>query len=380
MLQGRQPCKPEVWANGGALEAGKLRTSQQHQGRLVDYLNNGFKAILSAMLVSSSALAAGTDAIVIDDPAYTHAQRLVEIEPGRKLNLYCTGKGSPTVVFDSGVTGETVGWALVQPAIAAHTRACSYDRAGTGFSDPGTRTGTSENIVDDLHRLLNAAAIAPPYILVGHSYGGMNVRLYKDHYPSEVVGMVLVDPSHEDWVERVWKLSALQRPHEKRFTDFEPMWQGERECVRAATVGFIEGSELYEKCISEPDPHFSEAINAAYLKTHLSLGYQQAGLTEDENLHFASSDQVREARMWYGDMPLIVLAAGDRPGLRAGESQAHHDAVNRLWFTLFDELAALSSRGVNRVVPNTGHDIPMTQPGAINSAILEAMDMASKAK
>ncbi len=79
-------------------------------------------------------------------------------------------------------------------------------------------------------------------------------------------------------------------------------------------------------------------------------------------------------------MPLIVLAAGDRPKRRADELQAHRDAINRLWYVLFDELAALSTRGVNRVVPNTGHDIPMTQPGAINSAILEVLDQASKPK
>ena len=351
----------------------------QHRSRHVVGAEKYFGTILLFALVSSSALAAEKVKTIVDDPAYTHAQQLVEVEPGRKLNLYCTGKGSPTVVFDSGVTGETVGWALVQPVIAAHTRACSYDRAGTGFSDPGTRTGTSANIVDDLHRLLVAASIAPPYILVGHSYGGMNVRLYKDHYPSEVVGMVLVDPSHEDWVHRVSALNPLQPSYEQVVSDgFEPMWRDERECVRAATVGFVEGSELYKKCIPDPDPRLSDAINAAYLKTHLSLGYQQAQLTEDENLHFASSDQLRAARIWYGDMPLIVLAAGDRPKLREHETQAHHDAINRLWYVLFDELAALSSRGVNRVVPGTGHDIPMTRPGAVNSAILEVMDQASK--
>ena len=81
-----------------------------------------FGIIFFAALASSPALAAGKNTATVDDPAYTHAQRLVEIEPGRKLNLYCTGTGSPTVVFDSGVTGETVGWAFVQPAIA-HMRA-----------------------------------------------------------------------------------------------------------------------------------------------------------------------------------------------------------------------------------------------------------------
>jgi len=333
------------------------------------------------LAVSSTALAAAKDPMLVTDRAYTHAQQLVEVEPGRRLNLYCTGSGSPTVIFDSGVATETVEWALVQPEIAKHTRACSYDRAGTGFSDPGTRTGTSENIVDDLHKLLAAAAIAPPYVLVGHSYGGMNVRLYKDHFSDDVVGMVLVDPAHEDWVHRVWAFNAKQLTYEQEVSEaFEPMWKDERDCVHAAIVGFVEGSELYKKCIPESDPRFSAEINAALLRTHLTPAYNQAQLTEDENLHFESSDQLRTARVWFGDMPLIVLAAGDRPKLRAGETQAHHEAINRMWYVLFDELAALSSRGVNRVVPNTGHDIPLTQPAAVNSAILEVLEQASKPK
>jgi len=335
--------------------------------------------LLSALVATSASAAEKGTKILVDDPAYTHAQQLVEVEPGRRLNLYCTGKGSPTVVFDSGVTGETVGWALVQPTVAAHTRACSYDRAGTGYSDPGTRTGTSANIVDDLHRLLKAAGIPPPYVLVGHSYCGMNVRLYKDYYPTEVVGMVLVDPSHEDWVHRVWPLNSKQETYEQYVAEgFEPMWRDERDCLRAATLGFVEGSEIYKKCVPEPDPRFSDAINAAYHKTYLAPAIYQASLTEDENLHFESSDQLRVARRWFGDMPLIVLAAGDRPKRRKDETQAHRDAINRLWYVLFDELAALSTRGINRVVPDTGHDIPMTQPTAVSGAILEVLDQASK--
>jgi pimeloyl-ACP methyl ester carboxylesterase len=163
--------------------------------------------LLCFLNTSTAAIALATDKItaVIDDPAYTHPQRLVELEPGRRLNLYCTGKGSPTVIFDSGGGDETIAWATVQPVIAGHTQACSYDRAGLGFSDPGKRTSDSANIVDDLHRLLTAAAIKPPYVLVGASYGGLNVRLYADTYPTDVAGMVLVDSTSEDWKEEELK-------------------------------------------------------------------------------------------------------------------------------------------------------------------------------
>lgn len=336
------------------------------------------KAMFLTILMSSSALAAEASKTVIDDPAYTHAQRLVEVEPGRRLNLYCLGEGSPTVVFESGLTDETAVWALVQPAIAAHTRACSYDRAGVGYSDPGRRVADAANNVDDLHRLLTAASIKPPYILVGHSLGGMYVRLYADLYLKDVAGMVLVDPSHEDWEERAWRLNMQQQTREQYFSWDKQEFQDQRDCVKVAATGFIEGSESYKKCIPPADPLFSDAINAAYLKTHMSLGYQQAQMTEQESYQHASSDEVRTAQRWYGDIPLIVLAAGVRPGPRKDETQAHRDAINRVWVSLYDQLAALSTRGVNRVVPGATHDIQMTQPGAVIDAILEVLKEASE--
>lgn len=315
---------------------------------------------------------------VIDDPTYTHPQRLVEVEPGRRLNLYCIGKGSPTVVFESGLTDETDVWARVQPAIATHTQACSYDRAGSGYSDPGRREGTSANTVDDLHRLLAAAAIKPPYVLVGHSYGGMNVRLYADLHREEVAGMVLLDPSEEDWVQSVWKLDPQQRSFERYFhANFDEFWQGLRDCVTASKSGFVAGTERYKRCVPDPDPRFSDAINAAYLKVHLSPAYQQATLTENLSIHEASSDQLRAARRWLGAIPLVVLASSPRTKLRPGETQEHMDAVNRVHLFLFDQMALQSSRGVVRVVPDSGHEIQMDQPHVVIDAILEVLQDAT---
>jgi pimeloyl-ACP methyl ester carboxylesterase len=316
---------------------------------------------------------------VIDSPAYTRAQHLVEVERGRRLNLYCTGKGSPTVVFDAGLDDVTATWALVQPVIAAHTQACSYDRAGFGFSDPGRRAGDSANIVDDLHRLLVAASIKPPYVLVGHSFGGMNVRLYADTYPTDVVGMVLVDSAEEDWMENLWKLGRKQQTFEQFQAAYDNQWDSQRECVKAAASGFVEGTDLYKHCVHEPDPTFSKAINAAYLKVFLSPAYQQALLSEDENIRTASADQVRAARRWFGAMPLIVLTSSPRkPG--PSETPEYRAALNRLNAVLADQFAALSSRGVVRPVPNSTHTIQMTQPGAVNDAILEVLGEASQQK
>src|SRR6266487_6611034 len=132
-----------------------------------------------------------------DRRAFPQIGRSVDIG-GRSLNLYCSGEGSPAVVFDSGGGMPGYSWLLVQPAVAKLTRACWYDRAGYGWSDPAPAPHGSDAIAKDLHELLRAGGVAAPYVLVGHSFGGFNVRMYDHLYAADVAGLVLVDPSHED--------------------------------------------------------------------------------------------------------------------------------------------------------------------------------------
>jgi pimeloyl-ACP methyl ester carboxylesterase len=117
---------------------------------------------------------------------------------GFRLNLYCTGTGSPTVIFDSGWEDWAPAWSKVQPGISKWTRACSYDRAGTGFSEPGPMPRTSVRIAEELRTALHHAGIAGPYILVGHAFGGDNARTFAQLYMREVAGLVLVDADSDD--------------------------------------------------------------------------------------------------------------------------------------------------------------------------------------
>jgi pimeloyl-ACP methyl ester carboxylesterase len=119
---------------------------------------------------------------------------------GRRLHMLVTGRGAPVVVLESGLGDTTSAWEMVQPQVAEFACAISYDRAGLGMSEPATaEPRTSAQIARELHTALHRAGIPPPYVLVGHSLGGFHVRLFAHQFPTEVAGLVLVDPSAEDW-------------------------------------------------------------------------------------------------------------------------------------------------------------------------------------
>jgi pimeloyl-ACP methyl ester carboxylesterase len=137
-------------------------------------------------------------------PSFSREQ-LVDLD-GRRLYIKCSAEartGLPVVVMDAGMGSTSAVWSLVEPGVSQFARVCSYDRAGMGKSDRAPQPHTSQDIVNDLHTVLGKAGITPPYVLVGHSLGGMNARLYASEYPKEVVGMVLVDSTHEDENDRM---------------------------------------------------------------------------------------------------------------------------------------------------------------------------------
>jgi pimeloyl-ACP methyl ester carboxylesterase len=266
-------------------------------------------------------------------------------------------------------------WADVQPAIAKITRACSYDRAGLGFSDPSPRASSAANTVDDLHALLHAAGIESPIILVGHSVGGAYVRLYADKYPSDVVGMVLVDPVHED--SMLWDAAADGGPDPRMLARYERF----RKCSDADSAlprGFVPGTDLYKTCIFGPDSHFGPKLNAAGLAIEMKPSFQLAQLSEFSNGYSGVSfEQIREGRRFYGDMPLIVLSKTPDPSTLPKEQQTPQLRV--LW-ELHEQLSALSMRGEHRGIANTGHDIQLDQPHAVIQAIKDVIALTAGGK
>lgn len=147
---------------------------------------------MAFLLVPSGAAAAPGDEI------YSRPGLVASASDGARLNFTCLGQGSPTVVFDAGWSDWAPAWAVVQPRIAAFTRACAYDRGGSGFSDPGPVPRTTERIATELHSALHEGKISGPFVLVGSAYGGDHVRAFADLFPSEVAGLVLVDADASD--------------------------------------------------------------------------------------------------------------------------------------------------------------------------------------
>lgn len=311
----------------------------------------------------------------ITDPVYTKPVELVDIGKGQRLNLYCLGSGSPAVILDAGMGDSTISWALVQPAISKKTRTCSFDRAGLGFSDAVRRPSTPINQSEDLHALLQAAHIKPPYVLVGHSSAGMNVRVYADKYRDEVVGLVIVDGSHEDQTERMWSVDPGRRGYYKKNSDAQ--LKSLSKCVDYAKKGLVEGTPEFKLCIGDgsPDSQFSEAINAAQEKYFVTPKWQAASVSEQENFSYKSADETRATRKNFGDMPIFVLTHSP-PEKSKYETQDKRNRYTLAWEDLHLEVAAMSTRGVNSIVPNSKHYIQFDHPQVVVDTVLEAVDIA----
>ena len=315
---------------------------------------------------ASDARAAKSTAI-IEDRAYASAQHMVDIENGRRMNLVCMGSGKPVVVFDAGLGNWSQVWGLIQPSVAKRTTACAYDRAGLGFSDVSNGDGSSATIVSDLHKLLTVAGVKPPYVLVGHSYGGMNMRLFASEYPADVAGMVLVDPSAHDLAppKPSWLLPVLSPPDPGKQVAEERATR----CIAAAEAGLKRGTDDYTNCIDDrPNPRLSADVDAVYQRLQLTPGFWKARHKEEIAINDASVDQLRAAQRSFGSLPLIVLTQSEAAG---------PDPAMSRWVRAHQKMAALSSRGEDRIVPDSSHMIPLDQPEAVIKAIDDVLDLAA---
>lgn len=328
------------------------------------------KTLFCTMLL---ALSAGAPLLVqavetaSTDSAFAKPQQRLDIG-GRKLHLYCSGAGSTTVIFDSPSGDGGWSWFKVQPEVARHTRACTYDRAGLGFSDPAPRPNTSENAVEDLHKALGAAGIKPPYLLVGNSLGGSNAQVFAYRYPKEVKGLVLVEPQTENETARLDKVTGG-----KVKQVYAMVKQQEQYCLREAEKGFKPGSQPLANCIGNPSEFYGPVLGKAVRKSEMTKSYWRTRIDE-YNAIDTSDDQLRALRKPFGDMPLLVLTRGVSPYAVPGKPQsALNKAMEDENEKIHKEIAALSTKGKQRVVPGAAHVIQAEQPAAVAQAVLEVL-------
>ena len=300
-------------------------------------------------------------------PAPAPNGRLVDLG-GYQLHLDCTGKGGLTVVLSAGSGDFSFDWALVQPEVAKFIRVCSYDRSGEAWSDLGPKPRTMRQEVYDLHRLLAAAGEPAPYVVVGHSLGGMIARMFAAQYPKETAGLILVDSFHEDTELSInGKLVRLRTLAQDR-----PIPAPRRSVSAADALTEDETKKIQEfiaQVVGKPniEPPFDK-LPAAAQQDRLWALSQPKHYAEAENYMAEETAQIyaetAKAKFPLGNLPLIVLTRSRDeypPDQAAALSQEHKEQQ--------ESLARLSSAGKQIVVPNSGHHIQLDAPDAVISAI-----------
>ncbi|MEQ8661080.1 MAG: alpha/beta hydrolase [Gammaproteobacteria bacterium] len=253
-----------------------------------------------------------------------------------RLHLECQGRGSPTVVFDAGLGGSALEWVYVIERLRGVTRVCTYDRAGYGASEMGPAQRTSSRIANELYLLLEDADVPAPYILAGHSFGGYNMQIFARRYPYLSAGLVLIDASHPDQVDRFLAppIGLLTAP--------------------SSRYGIVRFSAppLPHELLPEPVRQVIRQ-RAERWKTRRTLG--------NELLGFRDSALELKAAPPLGRLPLVVITRGTP----RGPQDPKRPLVERLWLDLQSELAASSAVSAHILARRAGHNVHVEQPALV---------------
>jgi pimeloyl-ACP methyl ester carboxylesterase len=325
-----------------------------------------------AMMLAAGA-SAQTPAADPPPSAYAQAIHPVALPDGRRINMACMGQGSPTVVMTAGLGSFSLTFVRVQTIIAKTTRVCAWDRAGFGFSDGSAEPQDAVHTEADLEQALAAGAIAGPYVIVGHSAGAFESLLFADRHPLDVAGMVLIDPSFPGQHRMEKSLSpALYAADKDQDT---PLIRSLRACAADLRAG--KAPDLEKDC-GDHFPEVSARLTAALMRLDRIPERLEAKASQYEQFEHSSEETVNPTR-GYGAMPLIVLTAED-PMPLPPELKAVGKPINDAWIQAHDKLAALSTRGINRMVPGSGHSIQRDKPEAVIAAVDEVISAARAAR
>jgi len=274
--------------------------------------------------------------------------RDIPVDEGRRMHIRCTGTGAPTVLLLAGLGDDADSWRTVQPRIAKLTRVCSYDRPGYGTSDASAHRQDVTYTTSQLEILLRTANIGPPYIVVGHSYGGFEAVMFAHRNRGSTGALVLVDSSFPH--------------HDQIFSQAAPSYgQWYRKLMSDRIV-------ISRKCIAAIRSGHNNCWGLS--SDERALAYLTSKLSVYENWD-ASSDQVASVNT-LGDLPLFVLTAG-APASMEGKDEKEGPAIAAAWYSMHERYARLSSAGVHRLVPGALHMIQDDRPDVVVATIAEAI-------
>jgi pimeloyl-ACP methyl ester carboxylesterase len=319
-------------------KTGNARTSQPRPRGCFLWLGASLALLLGLVLVGYiyEPIAEAADA-----KAYPQPGELVDVG-GYRLHVNCTGTGSPTVIIEAGLGDWSTSWGgYVQPEVSKTTRVCTYDRAGMAWSDAGPLPRDAAQFAKELHTLLQNANIPGPYVMVGHSLGGLAVRVFVHDYSSEVAGVVLIESMNPK--------QLTQSPTE---VQSQSNSQPQPFSLQAELARFGVARLLVKLPGIAPSLPPNEE---AYYPLYVRPGYFQATANESQGMPAAGSQAA--AVKTFGDLPLIVLTAklNDIPG----------------WPEWQTELLQLSSNSWQLFAENSGHNIQADEPEAAVAVILQ---------
>jgi len=287
--------------------------------------------------------------------------KLVDVG-GHRLHINCTGKGTPTVVMESGAGDFSFDWSLVQPRIARFTRVCTYDRAGYAWSDAGPMPRTMQQIVAELHTGLRKVGVKSPYLLVGQSLGGLIVRVYANQYPTEVDGMVLIDSSHED--NQILLNNKLVPLRElSRGRAIPPVQLKMRAPVGLSSAREVRPPSSVVPKVEAPYDKLPPEIQQVRLWAVTQPNYSDARRSEFDYLaEEVALIHIDRSKREYplGDIPLIVLTRGKNADEGHQKLQA--------------DLVCLSRYSKQIIAQKSGHHIQLDEPELVTDAIRQVVD------
>ncbi|MCC7360607.1 MAG: alpha/beta hydrolase [Anaerolineales bacterium] len=322
----------------------------QRGGRNVRSIARGLGVLVAALLVLAAA-GAGYEAVAArgDAAAFPPPGQMVDVG-GYRLHIQCVGTGGPTVVLDAGLGGTSLDWVLVQPEIGQTTRVCAYDRAGMGWSDSGPGPRTPSENARELHTLLVNAGIEGPYVLVGHSLAGKNVRLFAQYYPDLVAGMVLIDARSE-------YVDARTSPDEEK--GFQSMYAALATVYRVARgVGLMRliGAQVVGDAALPAETSRAIAL-IGYSPTSMVTAVAEARERTTDDAQLAAAPSL-------GDLPLVVLASETNTTGTANWAEAQQ------------RLAALSTNSSLIVPAGSTHYIHWDHPAVVIDAVRQVVEQA----